>query len=64
MLKKAFSGVDVSTWAVDKKKKILRSIMNIVGKYHPTLNANGSRSRDNVKASLCVDGRAQQRDRY
>ena len=35
LLKKTFSGDDVSTWTVDKKKKILRSIMNIVAKYHP-----------------------------
>ena len=38
--------------------------MNIVEKYHPTLDANGDRSVDKVKAGLCVDGRAQLRDQY
>jgi hypothetical protein len=60
LAKKTFSGVDVSAWAVDKKK-ILRSVMNTVEKYHPTLDEKGDRSVDKVKALLCVDGRAQER---
>ena len=64
LAKKTFSGVDVSAWSVDKKKKILRSIMNVVEKYHPTLDEKGDRSVDKVKARLCVDGRAQERDQY
>ena len=64
LAKKTFNGVDVSAWAVDKKQKILRSIMNIVEKYHPTLDEKGDRSVDKVKARLCVDGRAQERGQY
>ena len=64
LAKKTFTGVDVSTWAIEKKKKILRSIMNIVEKYHPALDEKGARSVEKVKARLCVDGRAQDRDYY
>ena len=64
LAKKTFTGVDVSKWAIEKKKKILRSIMNIVEKYHPTLDEKGARSVDKVKARLCVDGRAQDRNQY
>jgi Reverse transcriptase (RNA-dependent DNA polymerase) len=46
------------------KETILRSIMNVVEKYHPTLDDKGDRIFDKVKARLCVDGRAQERDRY
>ena len=38
--------------------------MNVVEKYHPTVDANGDRQVDKVKARLCVDGRAQLRDNY
>ena len=43
-------------------KKILRSNMNVVEKYLPTLNSNGDRQMDKVKARFCVDGRAQVRE--
>ena len=64
LAKKTFTGVDVSGWTGDKKRKILRSIMNVVEKYHPTVDEKGDRSVDKVKARLCVDGRAQDRDQY
>lgn len=56
--------MDVSAWAVDKKQEILRSIMNIADKYHPTLDEKGDRSVDKVKARLCVYGCAQERGQY
>ena len=64
LVKKTFTGVDVSGWPYEKKTKILRSIMNIVEKYHPTVDDNGERSVDKVKARLCVDGRTQERSTY
>ena len=64
LLKKTFSGVHMDSWPSEQKKRILRSIMNVVEKYHPTVDANGDRQVDKVKARLCVDGRAQLRDNY
>ena len=47
-----------------QRQKILRSNMNNVEKYLPTLNSNGDRQIDKVKARFCVDGRAQVREDY
>ena len=47
-----------------QKRKILRSNMNVVEKYLPTLNSNGDRLIDKVKVRFCVDGRAQVREDY
>ena len=41
LLKKTFSGVHMDSWPSEQKKRILRSIMNVVEKYHPTVDANG-----------------------
>jgi Reverse transcriptase (RNA-dependent DNA polymerase) len=38
--------------------------MNVVEKYLPTLDPDGNRAIDKVKARLCVDGRGQDRDDY
>jgi Reverse transcriptase (RNA-dependent DNA polymerase) len=48
----------------NKRKRTLRSIMNIVEKYLPTLYSNGDCALDTVKARLCVDGRGQDRTEY
>jgi Reverse transcriptase (RNA-dependent DNA polymerase) len=42
----------------------IAEMLAVVEKYHPTLDDKGDRSVDKVKARLCVDGRAQERDRY
>ena len=64
LAKKTFSGVHVGELSPTQRKKILRSIMNVVEKYLPTLNSEGDRQIDKVKARLCVDGRAQAREDY
>jgi Reverse transcriptase (RNA-dependent DNA polymerase) len=38
--------------------------MNVVEKYLPTLDSEGNRALDKVKARLCVDGRGQDRTEY
>jgi hypothetical protein len=38
--------------------------MNVVEKYLPTLDSDGNRALDKVKARLCVDGRGQDRTEY
>jgi hypothetical protein len=38
--------------------------MNVVEKYQPTLDSNGDRAVDKVKAQQCVDGRGHDRSEY
>ena len=64
LAKGTFTGVHIYDLTVSQKKKILRSNMNVVEKYLPTLNSAGDREVDKVKARLCVDGRAQVREDY
>ena len=47
-----------------QKQRILRSNMNAVEKYLPTVNFNGYRQIDKVKARFCVEERAQVREEY
>ena len=47
-----------------QKQKILCSNINVVEKYLPTVNSDGDRQIDKVKARFCVDGRAQVREDY
>jgi hypothetical protein len=58
------SVVDIESLEQSMKKKILRSIMNITEKFLPTLDANGNRAIDTIKARFCVDGRGQIRSDY
>ena len=62
--KNIFSGVKRHTLSADQQKRILRSHMNVVEKYLPTLDATGKRAIDEVKARLCVDGSGQDRADY
>jgi hypothetical protein len=64
LAKGTFSGVHMEQLTPSQTKKILRSNMNVVEKYLPTLNSNGDRQIDKVKARFCVDGRAQVREDY
>jgi hypothetical protein len=64
LAKGTFSGVHMEQLSPTQKQKILRSNMNVVEKYLPTLNSNGDRQIDKVKARFCVDGRAQVREDY
>jgi hypothetical protein len=62
--KDTFKAVDVDAPPHNKRKRTLHSIMNVVEKYLPTLDSNGDRALDKVKARLCVDGRGQDRSEY
>ena len=62
--KHTFSGVHLNSLTYGQRKKILRSNMNVVEKYLPTLDETGNRAIEKVKARLCVDGRAQDRADY
>ena len=62
--KNTFSGAKRHTLSADQQKRILKSHMNVVEKYLPTLDATGNRAIDKVKARLCVDGRGQDRADY
>ena len=62
--KGTFSGVHIRDLTATQRQKILRSNMGVVEKYLPTLNSNGDRELDKIKARLCVDGRAQVREDY
>ena len=62
--KGTFTGVHSHDLTSSQRKKTLRSIMNVVEKYLPTLNSQGDRELEKVKARLCVDGRAQSREDY
>ena len=62
--KNTFSGARRHTLTGDQQKRILRSHMNVVEKYLPTLDDTGNRAIDKVKARLCVDGRGQDRADY
>jgi hypothetical protein len=62
--KDTFKAVDGDAPPQNKRKRTLRSIMNVVEKYLPTLDSNGDRALDKVKARLCVDGRGQDRSEY
>ena len=64
LAKKTFSGVHSHALSATQRSKILRSNMNVVEKYLPTLNSAGHREIEKVKARLCVDGRAQVRGDY
>ena len=59
--KETFSGSKWENLTPDMRKKVLRSHMNVVEKYLPTLDETGNRAIDKVKARLCVDGRGQDR---
>ena len=62
--KQTFSGARRDNLTPDQRKKVLRSHMNVVEKYLPTLDDTGNRAIDKVKARLCVDGRGQDRSDY
>ena len=62
--KETFSGAKWEHLTPDMRKKVLRSHMNVVEKYLPTLDETGNRAIDKVKARLCVDGRGQDRSNY
>ena len=62
--KLTFSGARRDNLTQDQRRKILRSHMNVVEKYLPTLDETGNRAVDEVKARLCVDGRGQDRADY
>ena len=62
--KQTFSGVFGNTLTYEQRRKVLRSNMNVIEKYLPTLDSTGNRAIDKVKARLCVDGRAQDRADY
>lgn len=62
--KQTFSGVHKGALTFTQRQRILRSNMNVVEKYLPTLDATGNRAIDKVKARLCVDGRGQDRADY
>ena len=62
--KETFSGAKWEHLTPDMRKKVLRSHMNVVEKYLPTLDETGNRAIDKVKARLCVDGRGQDRADY
>jgi Reverse transcriptase (RNA-dependent DNA polymerase) len=62
--KTTFLAVDGDAPPHNMRKRTLRSIMNVVEKYLPTLDADGNRALDKVKARLCVDGRGQDRGEY
>jgi hypothetical protein len=64
LAKDTFSGVHMSQLTQPQRNKILRSIMNVTEKFLPTLNSEGNREIDKVKARFCVDGRAQVRTDY
>jgi hypothetical protein len=59
-----FEAVDADKPLHNQRKRTLRSIMNVVEKYLPTLDSAGNRALDKVKARLCVDGRGQDRGEY
>ena len=54
LAKGTFSGVHMEQLTPTQTKKILRSNMNVVEKYLPTLNSNGDHQIDMVKARFCV----------
>ena len=62
--KNTFSGARRHSLTADQQKRILRSHMNVVEIYLPTLDETGNRAVDKVKARLCVDGRGQDRANY
>ena len=64
LAKGTFSGVHMEQLSPTQKQKILRSNMNVVEKYLPTVSSDGYRQIDKVKARFCVDGRAQVREDY
>ena len=64
LAKDTFSGVHMSQLTDTQRKKILRSIMNVTEKFLPTLNSEGNRENDKIKARFCVDGRGQVRADY
>ena len=67
LTKGTFSGehmVQLTPTQTKKILKILRSNMNVVEKYLPTLNSNGDRQIDKAKALFGMDGRAQVREDY
>ena len=64
LAKKTFAGVHIHTLSPTQRKKILRSNMNVVEKYLPSLDSTGKREIDKLKARFCVDGRAQAREDY
>ena len=64
LAKGTFSGVHMEQLSPTQKQKILRSNMNVVEQYLPTVNSDGDRQIDKVKARFCVDGRAQVREDY
>ena len=64
LAKGTFSGVHMEQLSPIQRQKILRSNMNVVENYLPTLNSNGDRQIDKVKARFCVDGPAQVREDY
>ena len=62
--KGTFSGVDKNSLTKGQQKRILRSIMNITEKFLPSVDSNGNRELDKIKARFCVDGRDQVRADY
>jgi Reverse transcriptase (RNA-dependent DNA polymerase) len=64
LAKTTFIKVNADIAPHNKRKRTLRSIMNVVEKYLPTLDPDGNRALDKVKARLCVDGRGQDRTEY
>ena len=50
--KDTFSGVHMSQLTQKQRNKILRSIMNITQKFLTTLNSEGNREIDKVKAQV------------
>ena len=64
LAKDTFSAVDRSSLMPGQQKRVLRSIMNITEKFLPTVDSNGNRELDKIKARFCVDGRDQVRADY
>ena len=64
LAKGTFSVVDRRSLTPGQDKRILRSIMNVTEKFLPTVDSNGNRELDKIKARFCVDGRAQVRADY
>jgi Reverse transcriptase (RNA-dependent DNA polymerase) len=64
LAKNTFEAVDADKSPHNQRKRTLRSIINVVEKYLRTLDPDGNRAIDKVKARRCVDGRGQDRDDY
>jgi hypothetical protein len=64
LTKTTFIKVDADIAPQNKRSRILRSIMNVVERYQPTLDSDGNRALGKVKARLCGDGGGQDRTEH